>query len=40
MKFEKLASTVLFYILIFSIFVSATYLLSETTSVVAEMIPV
>ena len=39
MKFRELGSTVLFYILIFSIFVSATYLFSETTSVVAELIP-
>lgn len=39
MRIRNMASTVLFYILIFSIFISATYLCSETTSVIAEMIP-
>ena len=39
MKFREFVSTVLFYILVFCIFVSATYLFSETTSVVAELIP-
>lgn len=40
MKIRKLAPTVLFYILIISIFVSFTYLCSETTSVIAEQIPI
>ena len=39
MKIRELASVILFYILIVSIFISATYLCSATTSVVAEMIP-
>lgn len=39
MRFGKLASTVLFYILIFAIFVSFTYLCSETTAVIAQQIP-
>lgn len=39
MKVREIASVVLFYILIVSIFISATYLCSETTSVVAQMIP-
>lgn len=39
MKFREYASTVLFYILIISIFICTAWLLSETTSVVAEMIP-
>lgn len=40
MKRAKFGSTVLFYILIVSIFIAATYLGSETTSVVAGLIPV
>jgi len=40
MRFRKAASEVLFYTLVFCIFVSATYLCSETTDVIAEMIPV
>ena len=40
MKLEKLASTCVFYILIVCIFLSLTYLCSEATDTVAEMIPV
>lgn len=40
MKQSEIGSTVLFYILIICIFISATYLGSETTSVVAGLIPI
>lgn len=40
MKKAQIGSTVLFYILIICIFIAATYLGSETTSVVAGLIPV
>lgn len=39
MKLRKLAPEILFYILIVCIFVAATYLGSETTSVMAQRIP-
>lgn len=39
MKFGKLASTALFYFLIFGIFIGVTYLCSETTAVIAQQIP-
>lgn len=39
MKIGKIAPAVLFYVLIVSIFVAATYLGSETTSAIAQMIP-
>lgn len=40
MKIGKLASTAVFYILIVCIFLSATYLCSEATSTIADLIPV
>ena len=40
MKIRSSCAVVLFYILIISIFIAATYLGSEVTSVVAQMIPV
>ena len=40
MKKAEIGSTILFYILVVCIFVAATYLGSETTTVVADMIPV
>lgn len=39
MKIRKLFPDVLFYILIISIFIAVTYLASETTSVIAQLIP-
>ena len=39
MKKAEIGSTVLFYFLIICIFIAATYLASETTSVVAGLIP-
>lgn len=39
MKIRKLCPIALFYILIIGIFISTTYLISETTSTIAQMIP-
>lgn len=39
MKYQKLMPIVLFYVLIIGIFLSSTFLISETTSSIAQMIP-